>query len=408
MPEITPIVRPVTDSELEPCIRLLNHAFLDEFTDADLEVIRSLWEVPRTHGIFDTDGSLLGCGTIISKDMTLPGVGPVPVAAVSGVGVAPDQRRRGLLTALMRTQLHGLHDNGREPIAALHASEGAIYGRFGYGLASYHVTHSVARGVAFRPGVETGNARIRELPRGKAMPLMRELHAKAAADAVGWVSRSEATWDRLYFDEASGRDGAGPYHFAMHPEGYASYRPKVGWGVRGPRYELRVREIVALTPQACAALWRYLLDMDLAIEVVHHIAAADAPLPHLLVNPDLVETRVENGLWVRLVDLDRALPTRRYSATLDTVLGVADAFCPWNSGRWRLRVDEAGTATVTRCADAPRLELDVADLGAIFLGGTRLSVLAAAQRVRERAPGTVAAVDRAFATERAPHCPEIF
>ncbi len=73
--------------------------------------------------------------------------GRVPVRAVGAgrraalrgrdrVGVHPTHRRRGVLRSMMDAQLRDIHERG-EPIAALWASEETIYGRFGYGLASW-------------------------------------------------------------------------------------------------------------------------------------------------------------------------------------------------------------------------------------------------------------------------------
>ena len=115
-----------------------------------------------------------------------------------------------------------------------------------------------------------------------------------------------------------------------------------------------------------------------------------------------------DGLWLRLVDLDRALAARPYSAPVDVVLDVTDPVCPWNAGRWRLRAGEDGTAEVARTDAEPGLALGVSDLASAFLGGTSLTALAAAGRVADLEPGALRAATRAFAAERAPHCPRNF
>ena len=76
------------------------------------------------------DGQIVATAGIYTRDMTVPG-GPQPVAGVTVVSVQPTHRRRGLLTAMMRRQFAGMHEEQREPVAALWASEGGIYGRFG-------------------------------------------------------------------------------------------------------------------------------------------------------------------------------------------------------------------------------------------------------------------------------------
>lgn len=404
--ELSP--RHLRPDELDTYVELVHAAFLQDVTPEGAARDRALIDPARFHGIFDTRGVMVGGGGILSRRMTLPGTGPTPVAAVTSVGVAPGHRRRGVLGTLMRAQLHELHETGGEAIAVLWASEGGIYGRFGYGCAVEKIALTVPRGSAFRPGVAVGNARVVELPREQAMPLLRELHAKATTERVGWIDRPQESWEWWYGDTPDTRDGTTRLRFALHPEGYATYRVRHNWTDQGPRHKVHLTELVALTDQAHAALWRYLLDLDLTGEVELWNAPVDEPLVHLLADPRAARRQVSDALWVRLVDLDRALVARRYAAPLDVVLEVDDVLCPWNAGRWRVRVDTEGTAEVRRTEDDPDLALDVTDLGAVYLGGVRLTTLAAAQRVRELRPGALLAAGRAFATDRAPHCPEIF
>ncbi|WP_073482337.1 GNAT family N-acetyltransferase [Streptoalloteichus hindustanus] len=408
MPEHAPIVRPLARDEIKDYVRLDHNAFL---VDTSPEAVRreaGRIEVSRSLGAFDPDGTMLGGAFILTRDMTLPGTGPSPVAGVTGVVVAVDQRRRGVLAALMRTQLHGLYESGAEPLAALWASEGGIYGRFGYGPAAWRAQLTVPRGAEFHPSVDVGDARIRELPRERAMPLFRDLHARVAATSVGWVTRPPASWRWWYDDSESGDEDYSKLRFAIHPDGYAAYDVRENWTDRGPRHFLRVREIAATTPTAHAALWRHLLDLDLVGEVHYSFARADDPLPLLLANPRLAERSLVDSVWMRVVDVERGLAARRYPAPVNVVMELTDTLCPWNAGRWRLRVDGSGAAEVLRTDDDPDIALDVAMLGSVFLGGPTLTSLAAAGRVRELRPGTLTPVSRAFAGDRAPHCPETF
>src|SRR6478736_6992953 len=92
------------------------------------------FERERMHAAFDGDQIIGGAGAY-SYDFTVPG-GSLPCAGVTVVGVYPTHRRRGALRAMMDAQLRDVQERG-EPIAALWASEETIYGRFGYGLASW-------------------------------------------------------------------------------------------------------------------------------------------------------------------------------------------------------------------------------------------------------------------------------
>lgn len=397
--------RTLTHDDLPQFQRVVDAAFLGETRDEDAERYRELFEPERSLGVFDGD-ELIGGGVVQTREMTLPGSGPRPVAAVSSVGVKPGHRRRGVLTRLMRAQLEGLHDGGREAVAALWASEAGIYGRFGYGLAAEFTRLSVPKNAAFRRGVSTGDARVLEVPRDEAMPHLKALYEELRPTRTGWLSRTEPFWAHQFADEERDRGGLSSYRWVKHPDGYAVYRVKQDWQDRGPRNELHVREIAARTPEAYAALYRYLLDVDLIGEL-KFFTASDDPITHLLDDPRLALRGRSDSLWVRLVDVDRALAQRRYGSDVDLVLEVADDFCPWNAGRVRLTV-KGGEATAQRVEDAPDVELDVQALGAAYLGGTRLATLARAQRVREVTPGAVAALSHAFLGEHEPHCPEVF
>jgi predicted acetyltransferase len=103
------------------------------------------------------------------------------------------------------------------------------------------------------------------------------------------------------------------------------------------------------------------------------------------------------------VDVGAALSGRGYAEDGRIVLEVADAFCPWNEGRWKL---EGGQAA--RTGDEPDLRLDVTALGSVFLGGFTFAQLRRAFRLEELRGGTVARADRMFRTDVAPWCPEIF
>ncbi|MFI9006569.1 GNAT family N-acetyltransferase [Actinosynnema sp. NPDC053489] len=402
---MTLTLRTLTADELAPFQRVVNSAFLLDSAEDRLERWRGLFEPERHRGVFDGD-ELIGGGGIQTRDITLPGAGPHPVAAVTGVAVLPGHRRRGVLTRVMRAQLHGLHEEGREAIAALWASEAAIYPRFGYGLAAEFTRLEIPRGARFHPGASVGEDRVREVPREEAMPFARAVYEDVRPGRTGWLSRTDAAWDHQFADAEHDRDGLTAYRFALHPEGYAVYRVKPDWQERGPRNELHLREIAARTDEAYAALYRYLLDLDMVGELKSY-TAADDPVVHLLEDSRLALRGRSDSLWVRVVDVDRALAQRRYGSDVDVVLEVADGFCPWNAGRWRFAVKD-GVATVQRVDDAPDVVLDVQALGAAYLGGTKLTTLARAQRVSEVTEGALKALSHAFSGDREPHCPEVF
>ncbi|TCO50735.1 GNAT family N-acetyltransferase [Actinocrispum wychmicini] len=399
-------VRLVTEDLFDEILLTFGSAFLRDLENLDPDWFRSDFEPDRFHGCFDGD-ELVGTAAVLTRDITLPGTGPTPVAGVTTVAVKPWHRRRGAASMLMHVQLHGLHEEQREPFAALWASEGSIYGRFGYGLAAHYSTIKVPGGVPFRAGVDLGKDRIRELPRAEAMKHVTAVYDRVAPTRVGWLSRAEPSWNMHLWDSERNRDGASAYRFAVHPDGYAIFRTTSKWDDRGPAGELKVREIVAASPVAAAALWRYLLDYD-QVRLVNGMFAVDEPVTTMLHDKEQAVRLTKDGLWVRLVDVDRALALRGYGTPLDTVFQVTDVLCPWNQGRWRLAVDSAGAATVERTTADPDMVLDIADLGAAYLGGVRLTELAAAGLITELTPGAVTKASRAFIGDHAPHCQEVF
>jgi predicted acetyltransferase len=308
----------------------------------------------------------------------------------------------------MRTQLADLHEEGRA-VAALWASEGAIYARYGYGLAAWALSLTVPRGAVFRQHVAAEGLRLV----APSSPELREAYERVAATTPGWPARDEPWWRMRLHDPDHARAGAGPLQAVVADgpdgvEGYALYATEGTWESGLPAGTVRVREVVAATPGAHARLWRHLLDLDLMSTTSARLCAPDEPLLQLLAEPRAARPSLRDTLWVRLVDIGPALEGRRYAAPVDVVLDVSDDVCAWNAGRWRLTGDRNG-AVCAPTSDAADLAVSAVDLGAAFLGGTSLQTRAAAGAVDERTPGALAAASTAFGPlGRAPWCPLVF
>ena len=405
-------LRPIDLTELPGFYRTLAETFGEDPRDDDRERFAQTFEPERSIAAFDS-GEVVATAGAYSLQMTLPG-GPRPVAGVTIVGVLPTHRRRGLLTEMMRRQLTELHERQREPVAALWASEGGIYGRFGYGVAARQVgmTGDTTR-MRLRPGAPVGSGRVVLASPERARPPETAVYEQVRSASVGFLGRSERWWDRICYDGEHIRGGATARRHALHTEqdgtvtGYVTYRLKDEWTAARNDSEVRVLDLHATTPAAYAALWAYLAGIDLHPKLRKDRSPLDDPVLHLLADARALRPEVYDSLWVRLADVGRGLAARSYSTPVDVVLEVGDDFCPWNAGRWRLSGDESG-ATCERSTDPPDLALAAADLGSIHLGGPTLVSLAAAGRIEERTPGAVRAVSRAFAGDRQPWCPEVF
>jgi predicted acetyltransferase len=361
----------------------------------------------RTFAVRD-GGEIVATGANLARELTVPG-GVVRMAGVSAIGVVPGHTRRGYLTAMMRRLLEDGREAG-EPVAGLWASEGAIYGRFGFGIATRALRYDLQLDrVGLRRDAPLPGPRVQTLEPAAALERMRALHDRARLARPGMLDRRGAWWDRRIFDPEHRRDGAGPLRAAIQPgddgepAGYALFSPKTTWDDRGPAGSVNVRELVAETPEARAGLWRFLLGLDLVRTLQWRLAPDHDPLTHVLTGNDAVDRRAGDGLFVRLLDVGAALSARSYATGADLVLEVEDPFCPWNSGRHRLR---DGRCEPTD--DPAGLALDAEALGSIYLGGVPVTALAAAGRVRELRDGALLEATTAFRGAVEPWCPEIF
>ncbi|WP_280362416.1 GNAT family N-acetyltransferase [Nocardia wallacei] len=323
--------------------------------------------------------------------LTVPGGRTVPANGVAGVAVAPTHRRRGILRA-MYTEMHRRAEAAGLPLTIFTASEGTIYGRFGYGPAVIENRVSIDRRFAeFRPTTpDPGGVELTPMNDDVAVAVTR-LYDRWRRLTPGAQEQPDPAWQLKL-----ARFGAARGLFALvHADGYALYRherSEAGLGVD-------VLELRAVTTEAHAALWRVLLGLDL-VRTVEATLGTDDPLPYLLTDPRLVRTTGRwDGLWLRVMDVPAALSAREYSADLSLVLQVHDPFGA-AGGTFALRVRD-GVAACEPAAGAPDVELGIDVLGSMYLGAHPARAFAAANRLRAKDSGHVHAFDAAFAADRA-------
>lgn len=404
-------MRPVTAEELEAFVRADSVGFGSPPPDAEeLAEARRLTELDRTLAVFD-DGRIVATAAALSLELTLPGLTTAPAAGIATVAVVPTHRRRGLLRALMARQLGDVRERG-ESVAVLYASEAEIYGRFGYGLASSRLAVEIDRrhaavSVAPRPG-----ARLRLLEPEEAATVLPRVFDQARLRQPGEVSRSPEWWETRLAERPGGDKAKPPFRVAHHPvegqaDGYASYRIESKWEGGSPRGRVLVDEVVAVHPEAEAALWRYLLSLDLT-QVVEASRPVDDPLRWMLADARSMRvTALSDALWLRPVDIPAALGARRYPVAGRLVVQVTDDFCPDGAGTYELEGGPDG-AHCRRSDRDPDLVMDVADLGALYLGGVAASTLARAGRVKEERPGALSRADAMFVSRPPPFCRTFF
>jgi predicted acetyltransferase len=312
----------------------------------------------------------------------------------------------------MRHQLDDFRDRG-EAVAALTASEPAIYGRFGYGIASkqLHGLVDTTRARFPRPaGAE--RIRFRLVSPAEGLAACEAVYARLVPSRPGLLERRPGWETRVTLDPPGGRDGAGPLHCLLaevdgEVRGYARYAVTGEWDQAGADETVRLRDVEALDPVTYAALWNFLADIDLTSKIQFFNRPADDPLQHLVSDIRRCRLGYRDGLHIRLVDVGAALAARTYTGPVDVVLEVEDGFCPANSGRWRLSGDAKG-AVCERTTDPAELSLDVRELGAAYLGGFALSAMAGAGLVRESRPGALTEASTAFRGDVEPWLPHGF
>jgi predicted acetyltransferase len=403
-------IRPIGADEVESFIRVGNAAFYGNPTEEQVEEQRpELPELGRMLGAF-AGGQLVGTAGDFGLELTVPGRALVPMAGLSWVGVLPTQRRRGILTALMRRHLDGARERG-EPLGGLEASEGGIYGRFGYGWATFEARVELDRDRGrLAPGYVGGSEKVELVGEEEARELLPEVHDRARRERVGDVSVAPGYWANTLRSSDRGHDGWGGKLFAIctgsqgEAKGGVVYRvPRDGtWG----RHEVQVDHLVATSPGAYRSLWGFLAGLDLTAKVVARHRPLDEPLRWMLTDPcQLRVTSVSDHLWARLVDLPAALAARSYAVEGSVVMEATDPACPWNEGRWLLEGGPYG-ATCRRAQPGQEAELamDASAFGSLYLGGVSVAALAAAGRVGELAPGAVARLGAMLAVDPPPWC----
>ena len=399
-------VRPCTADELAEGLTPIFHYFGRTPTEERLGSIASVLAPDRLHAAFE-DGRAVGGAGAFTFTLTVPGA-RVPAAGVTTVGVLPTHRRRGILREMMRAQLDDVHARG-EALACLWASEATIYGRFGYGLASLSTEMQLVRERAgFVDGIELPGA-VRLVSHDEALEFFPPVYERVAAETPGMFSRTGEWWDsRALADPEWRRGGGGEMVRALlevegEAEGYALYRLNPSFEFGTSTGVTSVIEALGSTPGATASIWRFVLDVDWMERVRAGLLPVDHPLLLLLAEPRRARFTLSDALWLRLVDVAAALSARGLGDAGEAVLEVRDAFCPWNTGRWRVWGD--GAERTTEAAD---LALDVSALASVYLGAFTFHELARAGRVEELANRGLERADRLFYTDRAPWCPEIF
>ncbi len=360
-------------------------------SDEQWPVTLPSYEPERVLAAFDGD-EMIGTTQSFGSTLVVPGGARVPHSAISRVGVRADHTRRGVLTALMREQLSALPD----PVATLRASEGRIYGRFGYGVAGRVRFVEIDAKRAVIPGGMTG--RVRMLDQDTADELLPELHNAVGLRRPGQISRWTGWWARQRDRKTEAENSVTVVHSGPDgDDGFVTYKVSEE---KEFRHRLSIEDFEWANDDAWRDLWIYVMRLDLVDHVETEVPLDDA-LGWLFEDPRVIHTKdVFDEIWLRLVDVPRMLSARTYGAADPVVIEVHDKLLPANSGRYRVSAD--GAERVEEQAD---LTIPVDLLGAVYLGDTTFSQLAATKRIE----GTrLADADALFAVPQKPICGTFF
>ncbi|MFF7469776.1 GNAT family N-acetyltransferase [Streptomyces sp. NPDC008092] len=408
-------IRPTTDRDFDVFVDTV-HAAFGLFPEPPVEGGGLWWsalEVDRCLLALTADGRPVGTAAAYSFELTLPGETLVPAAGVTAVGVLPSHRRRGVLSAMMRQQLADLRARG-EFLSVLLASEAPIYGRFGYGPATYTArltvprhraaltvprAHAAAAPAASAPAATgSGSGSVEVLRRAECGEILEEVYDRYRRAQPGALSRPHRWWT---LRAGQPPISPAPRYVAVHrdpdgvPDGYASYSLESG--------TLTVDETIGTDDAVFTDLARFVLGHDLVSQVVFKHVPPGHPLRWQFADFRAGEVSGDTDwLWVRLLDVPRALTARGWCADGELVLDIDDPFLG-EHGRYLLTVRD-GKADCVPTDRRPDLSLDVRDLGSLYLGGTAPSTLVRAGHVRAHRPDAAALADALFRADRPPHC----
>jgi predicted acetyltransferase len=403
----TEIRPPAGDDEVAAWFATEAMGFGGAVDPAFVEAERTVLPPERMVAVWEDGGPIASAGWYPFQ-LTLPGGSRTPVAGVCDIAVLPSHRRRGHLTRMMRH----LHDEARargELAAALTASDGSIYGRFGYGIATTHLVWEL----------QTAHAELLDPPNLDLVPEtllgveaaapLTELWERTATQRAGTLSRTEAWW-RLVVGPLDHWKGGGTVFTLLLRDhdglvrGAVPYRfvHEVDRGVQAAM--VQPLDLVADSPEVEAHLWVELARLDHVARIAPRLRPVDDPLRWRLVDPRRMQVgAMVDLLWLCPLDVAGLLAARSYAASATVVLAVEDTFDPEVDGTYRLEASPEG-ATCLRVDGAvdPDLRLSSSALGSVVLGGTSLSTLALAGRVAELQAGALATADAAFVTAAAP------
>lgn len=409
-------LRPVTDDNFSEWRKTVRHGFGEHVHPDDIVRLRNeRVELDRLVAAVDTQSNrIIGTGGADSYWLTVPGGELVPMAGVAYMTTSVTHRRQGAFSNMM-TYIHDAARERGDVISGLWASQSHLYGRFDYGLSinsyDWEIDPSFGEFSHF-PAANANNADIKVsfIDANEAEVVLPGIYERMHRQTTGSVNRTSGRWRYQLFDEERVRQGASPLFFAVCEEageqtGYVSYRMRrQGDSDMGT---LEVVEQVSATEVAHAAIWRFLLDFDLVGNITAINRPSDDSLWWMLSDPRRLRRKSHDALWVRLLDIPKALEARTYNSDGILKIGLVSDVQPESAGTYVIEIDDS-RGSVKKTTDKPDVVMTPADLSALYLGGISSGPLFEAGRINEITTGSLAKLAGMFNTNSAPWCAHYF
>ncbi|MFC1900374.1 enhanced intracellular survival protein Eis [Chloroflexota bacterium] len=354
------------------------------------------------------DGKLATSYAAWELTMRLNG-GDIPVAGVTVVGTLPVYRRNGYLRKITTTHFETLYNQGKFPIAALHASRSAIYQRYGYAVIQTRNSYNIEPRYLEFTSISPANGSFRESGKDD-LKLLDKLYQSFIKDRTGYLIRTDDMWQTnvLTLHHDRGLMTTVIYEEEDKPLGYIIYITNFAQEARKRlSHNLNIREIVWLSTSAYRAIWDYFKRMDLVINIAWSGVPVDDPLPHLLLEPRMLNATSDAGLMGRIIDIEKALTGRGYDEESTLNFEVIDELCPWNKGRWKLETSTDGSA-IKRTNEEPQLSMPVSTLAMLYFGQISATEASRMGRLDVLKPEALSSWDKIMRTRYKPAGTDFF
>lgn len=394
--------RSIKKDELEEFNKVVKYVFAESSTEPvpEEEELKPEWTTAAFH-----KGKIVATSGGYPFEMRFNGK-PIAVDGLTAVGTEPGFRRRGLVREMVTRRLHAVHEHEEQSASILWASMGAIYQRFGYGLGSSQIQCKFdPRYTQFQFPTDV-NGYVRIVNEEEGGQAIRDLYQRFTTDRTLDLQRDDDIWWKNYFGTKKRLSYIAIYFNANdEPEGYVAYRTSTFSQApdEGPDQKLWVRELIYLNIQAYRALWEFIREHDLVGKVEMQMSL-DEPAINMLLEPRAMRLNVLDGIWMRIVDADKALTQREYSGPGNVVLEIQnDPECPWNERRFELETD-GETTEVAETNKSPQLTISPNGLASLMTGNASLSELNRAGRADVSDTSQMRYFDFMFSTKYRPFC----